>query len=123
MTIMTAQTVMGRKCPPNVQILANNILTALDKAYPSFTDENHNTSWNLKIDTHGGTIQLTNMLISEKMGIQLPINWLDPGMRVIVKHAGELLERYCVSRDKNIDLVSEISQIKRNPIGEAIHER
>jgi len=119
--ILTSET--GEAVPGAVQTLANQILIALDKAYPSFTDKNNNTSWNLKIDTQGGIIQLTNSLISGRMGVQLPISWLDPEMRLIVQYAGELLERYCVSRDKHINVEDQIMKIKRNPVGEAVYEK
>lgn len=103
----------------NARSLMANILTALDKNYPGYKG-----TWTLRVDTRekGGVIQLTNNLISGRKGVQLPISWIDYEMRVIVRYAGELLERYGLSREKIIDVVDEISGLKRDFTGEAIHD-
>ena len=103
----------------NVKAMANNILAALDKHYPAYSGE-----WNIQIDTRptGGVLRVRNLLISGKMGFQIPLAWVDYEMNNVVRYAGELLERFKLSRDKNVDVIDELKNLERNGIGEAKHD-
>jgi hypothetical protein len=103
--------------PASVASLAKQILTALNKAYPDWI-----AGWKVAIDTEGGIVQVRNLLISGKMGFVMKITAIDPEMRQVVRYAGELLERYRISREKNIDVTDAVNNVKRNYSGEAIHE-
>jgi hypothetical protein len=102
----------------NVRNMVKNILASFDKHYPGYKDH-----WNIRVDTGGGIIQVRNSLISGKMGFQCPLAWLDPGDKVVIGLAGELLERYNLSRAKNIDVTDELLNLERDVTGEAKYEQ
>ena len=104
--------------PGTVETLGKQILTALNKAYgPDWVP-----GWKVAIDTNGGIVQIRNLLISGKMGFQMKITQVDPDMKTVVRFAGELFERYRVSRSKHADVIESVSNIKRNFKGEAVHD-
>lgn len=103
----------------NVRSLMKNILDTLDKHYPAY----HGT-WKIRIDTRplGGVIAITNMAISGQMGFQVPISWIDAEFKVPMRLAGELLERYGLSREKNLnrgDMIDQVNNLDRDFAGEA----
>lgn len=104
--------------PASVEALAKNILTALNKAY----GDDWMAGWKVAIDTEGGIVQVRNLYISGKMGFIMKITAIDPEMTNVVRHAGELLERYNISRSRSVDVVDAVSNLKRNYQGEALHE-
>lgn len=103
------------KPPAAVENIGRAALTALNKAYPDWKD-----GWKVSVDLKGGIIQVRNLYISGKMGFLLHLQHTTD--ESIVTHAGELLERYNVSRDRNTNVVEAISNLKRNRKGEAIHD-
>lgn len=106
----------GQVAPPGVVVLHNNIIKALRKAYPDWKDH-----WHISIDTAGGIVQITNRLISGKMGFVMKIADIDTKMRKVVRSAGELFERYDIARKKGIDIRQAMADLKRSNIGEAIY--
>ena len=92
--------------------LRDSLLDRLDVAYPSF-----NGYWRVAVDPVGGIVQVTNLLLSGRWGFILKIASIDPEGRKVVASAGELLERYRVSRAKRVDL-GEVVARQRNRLGE-----
>jgi len=72
-----------------------------------------------------GIIEVKHRGVSGEYGFVLPLSWLvnDPELNQIMIYTGEFLERYKLSREKTVDIISELSGIKRNNIGRAVHER
>lgn len=108
---------LGQIVPPGISMLHDNMLIALRNAYPAWAE-----SWFIRIDTRGGIVQVYNIWFSGRMGFVMHITKIDPEMRRVVKAAGELFERYGIARKKAIDIRQALSDIKRNPIQEAIYE-
>ena len=106
----------GQVAPAGVVVLHNNIIKALRKAYPAWADH-----WHISINTEGGVVQITNRLISGKMGFILHIADIDTKMRKVVRSAGELFERYDIARKKGIDIRQAMADLKRSGIGEAVY--
>lgn len=104
--------------PAAVVSLGNQIMTALNKHYPQWQQ-----GWKVSIDTEGGVVQIRNLLLSGKMGFLLKIVDIDPEMKKVVRFAGELFERYRVSRDRGIDLRNAIENLNRKPTGEAVYDK
>ncbi len=73
--------------------LSSNLVARLEQAYPNFTG-----AWRVCINEIGGTIEVTNLLLSGKMGFLMHIAKIDPEGRKVVRAAGELLERYRIAR-------------------------
>jgi len=105
------------KPPASVELLARNLLTALNKHY----GEDWMQGWKIIIDQRGGIIQVRNLLLSGKMGFVMKITDADPEMRNVVRHAGELFERYSVARDKRVDVREAVHNLEMKPTGEAKH--
>lgn len=97
---------------PLAENLQNNLLDRLDTAYPSF-----NGWWRVAVDDVGGIVQVTNLLLSGRWGFVMKITSIDPEGRSVVRNAGELLERYNVSRAMKVDLNS-IMYLPRNHRGD-----
>ncbi len=107
----------GQLAPPNVRRLHDNILDSLHKHYPKWDG-----LWHIVIDVRGGIVSIRNHALSGRMGFILHIAQIDPEGRTVMKAAGELFERYNVTRQKAIDLRDAIRSINRTPIGEAIQD-
>ena len=75
------------------QTLANNLIARLESAYPNFTG-----AWRVCVNESGGTIEVTNLLLSGRMGFLMHIKSIDPEGRKVVRAGGELLERYRIAR-------------------------
>jgi len=97
--------------------LRDSLLDRLDVAYPSL-----NGYWRVAVDPTGGIVQVTNLMLSGRYGFIMKINTIDPEGRKVVMNAGELLERYCVSRDRKIDLYS-IAALPRDRRGEIVVDK
>jgi hypothetical protein len=72
-----------------------------------------------------GIIEVKHLGVSGEYGFCLPLSWLvnDPNLNQIMVYTGEFLERYKLSREKSVDIISELSSVKRNNIGRAVHEQ
>jgi len=92
--------------------LQNSLLDRLDRAYPSF-----NGAWRVHVDDVGGIVQVTNIMLSNRWGFLMHITNIDPEGRNVVRNAGELLERYNVSRAMKVDL-DTIFNMPRNRRGD-----
>lgn len=99
--------------------LARNLLARLNAAYPAFDG-----CWKITVNEAGGIIEVTNVLLSSKWGFLMHINKIDVEGRKVVRAAGELLERYRVSRSNRVSGVLEslVAQ-PRDFRGEIVPER
>ena len=93
----------------------NDLLDRLDRAYPSF-----NGMWRIAVNEAGGVITVTNMLLSNKNGFVMHIDKIDPEGRKVVRYAGELLERFRISRARHADVMTQIVDNKRDFRGELV---
>lgn len=89
--------------------MRDNLLDALDRAYPAF-----NGYWRVDIDPFNGVIHVTNKLLSGKWGFVMHLNKVDAEGKKIVNNAGELLERFRVSRNPNLDIYSILGMTRDN---------
>lgn len=103
--------------PASVEVLAHNMLAALNKAY----GDDWMQGWKVTVDTRGGVVQVRNLLLSGKMGFTMKITQVDPEMRKVVRYAGELFERYSVARRKNIDVRESVHNLNLDFKGDATH--
>jgi hypothetical protein len=103
--------------PASISVLAKNILTALSKAYPKWDG-----SWRVEIDTRGGIIQITNVAFSGEMGFVMHITQIDPEMRLVVRNAGELFERFNIARKRAVDIRDALNSLPVLFDGSAPHE-
>jgi hypothetical protein len=66
---------------------------------------------------------VTNVLLSNRNGFVMHIDKIDPEGRKVVRYAGELLERYRVSRARHADVSSQILTNARDFRGELVVDR
>lgn len=82
--------------------IARNIIGRLEEHYPAFTGY-----WRVSVNEMGGTIEVTNLLLSGRWGFLMHIAKIDAEGRKVVRAAGELLERYRISRARTTDVNME----------------
>lgn len=100
------------------QTLANNLIARLEQAYPAFTG-----AWRVCVNEVGGTIEVTNMMLSGRMGFLMHIAKIDPEGRKVVRAGGELLERYRIARAGAFGkLMEQVIEQPRNFRGELVPE-
>ncbi len=97
--------------------LAQNMLTALAKHYPGVKE-----GWTVMPVENQGIVQVTNALLSGKMGFILHVTKIDEEMRSVIRSGGDLLERYNVIRSKALSKDTILKNTKFNRIGQMIHE-
>lgn len=90
-----------------------DLLDRLDRAYPSF-----NGLWRITVNEEGGVITVTNMALSNRNGFVMHIDKIDPEGRKVVRYAGELLERFRVSR--GLGAMTDVLQGQRDFKGELV---
>lgn len=81
--------------------IAKDIIATLELHYPAFKG-----LWRVTVDDAGGVVEIVNVALSGRWGFLMHMNKIDPEMRKVVRNAGELLERYKVSRSKRVDVDS-----------------
>tara|TARA_R110000744_G_scaffold9625_4_gene30572 strand:- start:311 stop:703 length:393 start_codon:yes stop_codon:yes gene_type:complete len=108
---------MGQIVPGTVVTLHDNIISALRSAFPVWADY-----WKITIDTRGGIVQVRNLMVSGDFGFALHITKVDPEMRRVRDLAGELFERFNISRSRNISIEDAMRDVKSNGIGKLKHE-
>jgi hypothetical protein len=108
---------LGQPVPAGVSVLQNNLMKALNKAYPKWEG-----SWLIRIDTRGGIVQFYNTWFTGNMGFVLHITEIDPEMRRVRKMAGELFERYDIARNRGLNIKQALVDLKRDPIGQVKYE-
>lgn len=108
---------LGQPVPAVVEVLQNNILTALSKAYPKWDG-----SWLIRIDTRGGIVQIYNTAFTGEMGFCLHITKIDPEMKRVVRMAGELFEHYGIAREKGLNIKQAMHDLKRDYKGTVKYE-
>ena len=79
--------------------LQRDLVARLDHAYPSFAGY-----WVVMVNDVNGVVQVINTMLSGRWGFLMLTSKIDPEGRKVVMLAGELLERYHVSRAKYVDL-------------------
>jgi hypothetical protein len=96
--------------------LARNLIGTLEAHYPAFQGY-----WRIGVNEAGGTIEVTNLMLSGRWGFLMHIAKIDPEGRKVVRAAGELLERYRISRGRttNVNLDNLITG-RRDARGELI---
>jgi len=115
-------------------LLRKNMLATLHTHYPQVSqwrdmaNPTRTTAWLIDIRDFktGGVVTIRNLWLSGSFGVMIHLKSLDPEGRVLVRYAGELLERYNIARDKGIAqkaVIDNILNATRNFKGEMIHER
>jgi len=99
------------------QTLARNIMSTLDKHYPAVSQ-----FWLINVDEVGGIVQVSNFLLSGRMGFVLHTSKIDPEMKSVVRAGGELLERHRVSRGRTLTLEEALRDTVRKASGELLHD-
>lgn len=115
---------------PTTILLRKNIMDVLNRHYPHMSvwpidvsaSTKRATPWLIDIKDFktGGTVTIRNLLLSGKMGVQLPLSMLDAEGKVIIRYVGELFERYGIARSKGLDMREEILGLPRDFKGQAI---
>jgi len=96
------------------QTLCRNLIARLEQVYPAFAG-----AWRVAINEPGGIIEVTNMMLSGRMGFIMHIAKIDPEGRKVVRAAGELLERYRIARSGAISMLhGQVLEQKRDFRGE-----
>jgi len=95
------------------QSIAKEVAECLNKHYPGH-------AWAVTANVETGLVQVRNLKLSGKLGFILKMDDMstDPGMRLVIRAGGEILERYRLSR-RGIN-ESEMSDIQYDFKGEAI---
>lgn len=94
--------------------LARNLIARLEANYPAFVGY-----WRVAVNASGGTVEVTNMMLSGRWGFLMHINKIDAEGRKVVRAAGELLERYRISRARSASIKVEGELDFR---GELVHD-
>lgn len=101
------------------QTLANNLIARLEQAYPAFTG-----AWRVCVNEAGGTVEVTNLMLSGRMGFLMHTKNIDPEGRKVVRAGGELLERYRIARSGAIrKVLGDVFDQSRDFRGELVAER
>jgi hypothetical protein len=94
----------------------NDLLDSLDRAYPAF-----NGLWRINVNETGNVISVTNMALSNRNGFVMHIDKIDPEGKKVVRYAGELLERYRISRSSRVrQVIDDIGAAQRDFKGELV---
>jgi len=96
--------------------LARNLVARLNATYPAFDG-----LWQVHVNEQGGVIEVVNLALSGKWGFLMHIAKIDSEGRKVVRAAGELLERYSISRSNRVGIiVDELNNAKRDFRGELV---
>lgn len=97
--------------------LAKNIGDVLERHYPSSLGH----WWAVQVRPDQGIVTIRNTALGWSYGFLLRITDIDPRLKKVVWAAGELLERYRVSRSRTgaVAVQQQIADAKRNARGEA----
>lgn len=97
--------------------LAKNIGDVLEKHYPSSLGH----WWAVQVRPDQGVVTIRNTALGWSYGFLLRITDIDPRLKKVVWAAGELLERYRVSRSRTgaEAVQQQIAGANRNARGEA----
>ena len=116
---------------PTTALLRKNIMACLHRHYP------HMSKWpgesagfierspwliDIKDFKTGGVITIRNLLLSGSSGVTIKLKSLntDPDLKIIMRNAGLLLERYKITREKALDIREDIYGMPRDFRGLAI---
>ncbi|RLD78860.1 MAG: hypothetical protein DRJ15_10665 [Bacteroidetes bacterium] len=106
---MTSNVIDGMQITATEQLQAKNIGEHLLKHYPGHL-------WAVQV--YQGLVIIKNLALSGNWGFVLHQDKMDNDGKDIVRSAGELLERYNLSRGRLIE--NQIGDLKRNYKGEII---
>ena len=96
--------------------MATSLVARLEQAYPVFGG-----MWDVAVNEPGGVIIVTNSALSNRNGFVMHINKIDPEGRKVVRYAGELLERFRISRSSRVrQVVDDIGAAERDFKGELV---
>ena len=98
------------------ETLARNLIARLEEHYPAFAG-----FWRVSVNEAGGVVVVTNLMLSGRWGFVLHISKIDPEGRKVVSAAGELLERYNISRSRLKSVAMQSLMVRpRNARGELV---
>ncbi len=99
--------------------LARNLIGRLEEHYPAFTGY-----WRVSVNDAGGVIEVTNMMLSGQWGFLMHIAKIDAEGRKVVRAAGELLERYKISRARKTGVnLESLLTLPRDARGALVPDR
>jgi hypothetical protein len=106
----------GQNLSGYADTLAKNLIARLNRAYPAFYDEASGLSlWRVTVNEPGGVVEVTNLALYGNYGFLMHIAKIDSEGRKVVIAAGELLERYRISRGQRTNTVlADINNAKRD---------
>jgi hypothetical protein len=84
---------------PSSARLAATIEHKLNTEYPAFSGY-----WVVTVNEIGGTIEVTNEMLSGKFGFLMHTAKIDPELKKVVRAGGELLERYNIARNRGLTM-------------------
>ena len=91
-------------------MLAQTLVARLNAAYPVFAG-----MWDVAVNDPGNAIIVTNAVLGNKNGFVMHIDKIDSEGRKVVRFAGELLERYRISRSQRVrQVVDDLGAAKRD---------
>jgi len=93
--------------------LGKNILAQLAKHYPGVK-----SGWTVTMKEGQGIVQVTNELLSGKMGFVMHVTKIDPELKNVMRAGGELLERYNVLRHPSLSLDTVMKDTRFNQVGQ-----
>ena len=96
--------------------LAANLIARLDAAYPVFDG-----CWRIAVNEAGNVITVTNIVLGQHNGFVMHIDKIDLEGRKVVMFAGELLERFRISRAQRVkQVVDDIGAAQRDFAGRLV---
>lgn len=96
--------------------LASNLMARLDTAYPVFRG-----LWAVSVNEPGNAITVTNAALGHHNGFVMHIDKIDAEGRKVVMFAGELLERYRISRSQRVhQVVNDLGAAERDFAGRLV---
>lgn len=96
--------------------LARNLVARLNSFYPAFAG-----AWHVAVNEQGGVVEVTNLMLSGRWGFYMHTAKIDPEGRKVVRAAGELLERYRISRARSANISLDVLHTtKRSPRGDLV---
>lgn len=113
----------GQNLSGYADTLAKSLIARLNVAYPAFYDEQADQSlWRVIVNEPGGVIEVSNLALnSGNYGFLMHIAKIDSEGRKVVRAAGELLERYRISRSQRTHAVlADINNAKRDFTGRLV---
>jgi hypothetical protein len=100
--------ISGVSLSATTDTMARNLIARLNAAYPAFDG-----FWRVTVNEKGGVVEVTNLRLPGGWGFLMHTAKIDSEGRKVVRAAGELLERYRISRDSR-NAISSLRNAKRD---------